>query len=116
MPSFVYILIARNKSGRTRTYVGWTLDLDRRLAEHNGARKRGAKSTRGRTWVLLYAEKHKSKRKAMAREYALKHDAKFRALMPYSGLPADRIEVLLPLIHNFRNLDNVSELIGLLRT
>ena len=43
MPSFVYVLIARNKSGRTRTYVGWTLDLDRRLKEHNGGGKAGAK-------------------------------------------------------------------------
>ena len=51
MPSFVYVLIARNKSGRTRTYVGWTLDLDRRLAEHNGAGKAGAKSTRGQSLV-----------------------------------------------------------------
>lgn len=76
---YVYVLATRNKSGSIVTYVGWTLDLDRRLAEHNGAGKRGAKSTRGRTWALLYAEKHKSKRKAMAREYALKNDRVFRA-------------------------------------
>ena len=79
MVCYVYVLAARNKAGGLVTYVGWTLDLERRLAEHNGARKRGAKSTRGRVWVLLYAEKHKSKRKAMAREYALKNDRAFRA-------------------------------------
>ena len=61
------------------TYVGWTLDLERRLAEHNGASKKAAKSTRGRGWALIYAEKYRTRRKAMAREYALKHDKKFRA-------------------------------------
>ncbi|HXS06527.1 MAG TPA: GIY-YIG nuclease family protein [Rhizomicrobium sp.] len=87
MPSFVYVLIARNKSGRTRTYVGWTLDLDRRLAEHNGVAaggdkvSRGAKFTRGQVWSLIYAEKHRTRRKAMAREYALKRDRAFRAAL-----------------------------------
>jgi putative endonuclease len=79
MPSFVYVLIARNKSGRTRTYVGWTLDLDRRLSEHNG--KGGAKFTRGQVWCLVYAEKYRTRRKAMAREYALKRDRAFRAAL-----------------------------------
>ena len=68
MPSFVYVPIARNTSGRTRTYVGWTLDLERRLAEHNGAGGRGAKSTRGQTWTMIYAEKYRTRRKAMARK------------------------------------------------
>ena len=81
MPSFVYILITRNKSGRTRTYVGWTLDLDRRLAEHNGQGGKGAKFTRGQVWNLIYAEKHRTRRKAMAREYALKQDRAFRAAL-----------------------------------
>ena len=81
MPSFVYVLISRNRDGRSTTYVGWTLDLERRLGEHNGAGGRGAKTTRGRLWLLVYAEKHRTRRKAMAREYALKHDAKFRALL-----------------------------------
>jgi putative endonuclease len=78
MICFVYVLAAKDKSGRRVTYVGWTLDLDRRLAEHNGG-PRGAKSTRGRAWSLLYAEKLKSRKKAMAREYALKKDSAFRA-------------------------------------
>ena len=79
MACYVYVLASENKGGRCVTYVGWTLDLERRLTEHNGLGKRGAKSTRGRVWVLLYAEKHRTKRKAMAREYALKQDHAFRA-------------------------------------
>ena len=78
MTAFVYILMTREAGGRTITYVGWTLDLERRLAEHNGA-GRGAKTTRGRTWTLVYAEKHRTRRKAMAREYVLKQDRAFRA-------------------------------------
>jgi putative endonuclease len=81
MAAFVYILRARNPDGRTITYVGWTLDLERRLAEHNGTGKRGAKSTRARAWVLVYAEKHRTRNGAMKREAVLKRDKKFRALL-----------------------------------
>ncbi len=80
MPSFVYILASQRPDGRTITYVGWTLDLERRLAQHNGAPK-GARSTRGRTWALVYAEKHRTRKSAMRREYVLKHDRAFRALL-----------------------------------
>lgn len=80
MASFVYVLLARNPDGRVVTYVGWTLDLERRLTEHNGGPK-GARTTRGRAWTLIYAEKHRTRRRAMAREYALKHDKTFRACL-----------------------------------
>ena len=78
MPSFVYVLAARNPGGRIVTYVGWTLDLERRLDEHNG-KKAGARSTRGRAWALVYAEKHRTRKGAMRREVLLKKDKKFRA-------------------------------------
>jgi len=86
MPSFVYVLAARNPDGRTVTYVGWTLDLERRLAEHNGGppgkkSKKGARTTRGRGWALIYAEKWRTRRAAMRREHALKRDRAFRALL-----------------------------------
>ncbi len=78
MPSYVYVLATQNPDGRTVTYVGWTLDLDRRLAEHNG-KPGGAKTTRGREWLLVYAEKHHTRKGAMRREFVLKSDRKFRA-------------------------------------
>ena len=81
MPSFVYVLASKKQDGRTVTYVGWTLDLERRLAEHNGAGKRGAKSTRGRGWLLIYAEKHRTRKGAMRREFVLKRDKNFRTLL-----------------------------------
>ena len=78
MSSFVYVLATQNPDGRIATYVGWTLDLERRLAEHNGAPK-GARTTRGRAWGLIYAEKWRTRRAAMRREHALKTDRAFRA-------------------------------------
>ena len=74
-PCFVYILGSLG-SNKPATYVGWTLDLERRLTEHNNGT--GAKSTRGRRWQLLYAEKLEGRQLAMSREWYLKKDRKFR--------------------------------------
>lgn len=76
MTAFVYVIATDAPSGR-RSYVGWTVDLAQRLARHNAGT--GAKSTRGRSWVLLYAERFDSRRDAMSREWHLKRDRAFRA-------------------------------------
>jgi putative endonuclease len=73
--SFVYILGSLGKGG-AKTYVGWTTDLERRLNQHNAGT--GARSTRGRQWVLLYAEQLATRNKAMSREWHLKRDRQFR--------------------------------------
>jgi putative endonuclease len=78
MAAYVYVIATWD--GRALTYVGWTLDLDRRLAEHNGKAK-GAKSTRARQWILLYAEKYRTRNRAMKREVVLKRDKQFRAAL-----------------------------------
>lgn len=82
--AFVYILgsIRKGSAGGAdrRTYVGWTVNLDQRLARHNG-KPGGAKSTRGRVWVLLYAERCATRGEAMSREWRLKRDRKFRAAL-----------------------------------
>lgn len=75
MSCYVYILGSRGKDGQ-RTYVGWTTDLDRRLDEHNSGS--GARSTRGRQWSLLYAERYVNRNEAMSREWHLKKDRRFR--------------------------------------
>ncbi len=75
MSCFVYILGSEGKGGY-RTYVGWTTDLHRRLGEHNSGI--GARSTRGRRWVLLYAERYAIREEAMSREWHLKRDRRFR--------------------------------------
>ncbi len=75
MPCFTYIIGSPGQDGG-KTYVGWTTDLEQRLAAHNNGT--GAKSTRGRTWVLLYAEKYGTRSDAMSREWHLKKDRIFR--------------------------------------
>ena len=75
---FVYVLGSIGKTAY-RTYVGWTIDLERRLAEHNAGK--GARSTRGRSWTLLYVERHATRRQAMSREWHLKRDRRFRKLL-----------------------------------
>ena len=82
MECFVYILGSSGKDGY-RTYVGWTTDLDRRLAQHNAGT--GARSTRGRVWVVLYAEQHATRREAMSREWHLKRDRRLRKQLARSG-------------------------------
>lgn len=73
---FTYLIGAVGAGGRRLTYVGWTTDLDRRLAAHNSGK--GARSTRGHRWALLYAERHVDRRAAMRREVFLKRDRAFR--------------------------------------
>ncbi|HET9616029.1 MAG TPA: GIY-YIG nuclease family protein [Pseudolabrys sp.] len=73
--AFVYVLGCL-AGARHLTYVGWTNDVARRLAKHNAGT--GARSTRGRTWVLLHSERFADKRAAMSREWHLKRDRGFR--------------------------------------
>lgn len=75
---FVYVLGSLRGADR-RTYVGWCLNLDARLGQHNSGR--GARSTRGRSWVLLYAERYPTRREAMSREWSLKRDRRFRTAL-----------------------------------
>jgi putative endonuclease len=75
MRFFVYVLGCAGK-GRYWTYVGWTNDVARRLARHNAGK--GARFTRGRSWVLLHTERLGSQREAMSREWHLKRDRAFR--------------------------------------
>jgi putative endonuclease len=77
MACYVYVLKCVSPGG-VLTYVGWTNDLDRRLAVHNAGK--GARTTRGRVWTLIYAERYATRRDAMAREWQLKRDRSFRAL------------------------------------
>jgi len=55
-----------------KTYVGYTNNLLARLDKHNS--NKGAKSTKGYKWLLIYSKKFKSKSKAMSYEYKLKNN------------------------------------------
>lgn len=75
MNCHVYVLGCRS-NGRTLTYVGWTKDIERRLAQHNAGK--GARTTRGRVWQLLHSESFSSQTEAMSREWHLKRERAFR--------------------------------------
>ena len=62
--------------GTKKTYVGYTNDLIARLEKHNS--NKGAKSTKGYKWLLIYSKKFKSKNEAMSFEYKLKKDRPLR--------------------------------------
>jgi putative endonuclease len=66
---FVYYVRCADNS----LYAGITIDLIRRLSEHNTCNKTGAKYTRVRRPVkLAYAETQESRQSASKREYQLK--------------------------------------------
>ena len=75
MKYFVYLIISKNKQ-KHLSYVGYTINLRRRLAKHNSSK--GAKFTRGRKWILAYSMSYDSKSKAMSEEYKLKKNYKLR--------------------------------------
>lgn len=65
---FVYIVRCADGT----YYTGWTTNLTRRMAAHNGG-ENGAKYTKSRRPVtLVYAERVETKHEAMRREYAIK--------------------------------------------
>ena len=62
--------------GTKKTYVGYTNNIENRLQKHNS--NKGAKSTKGYKWLLIYSKKFKSKNEAMSFEYKLKNDKSLR--------------------------------------
>ena len=70
---FYYTYMLKSISpGFKKTYVGYTNDLILRLKKHNS--NKGAKSTKGYKWLLIYSKKFKTKSEAMSFEYKLKKD------------------------------------------
>ena len=75
MRYFIYLLISITKE-RIISYVGYTINLKKRIKLHNTSK--GAKFTRGRKWVLIYKKEYKSKSEALKQEYILKKNYKKR--------------------------------------
>ena len=71
-----YVYMLKSKSLKPITYVGYTKDLKKRIDLHNSGK--GAKFTRGRSWILIYKEKYKSKKEAISREYYIKNNRSLR--------------------------------------
>ena len=75
MMFYVYMLKCVNNK-IVKTYVGYTNNLSSRLKKHNSGK--GAKSTRGLKWKIIFKKKFYDKRLAMKFEYKLKKDKKKR--------------------------------------
>ena len=65
--------------GTKKTYVGYTNNIKLRLKKHNT--NKGAKSTKGYKWLLIYNKKFKSKIEAMSFEYKLKNNRNKRKMI-----------------------------------
>jgi putative endonuclease len=63
----LYILYSKSFD---RFYVGYTNDLERRIAEHN--RKKGKFTDAGIPWELVHSELYSTKKEAMTREKYIK--------------------------------------------
>ena len=62
--------------GVKKTYVGYTNNLKSRVEKHNS--NKGAKSTKGYKWMLIYSKKFKTKSEAMSFEFKLKKNKVLR--------------------------------------
>jgi len=66
-------------AGTKKTYVGYTNNIEKRLEKHNS--NKGAKSTKGYKWIVIFSKKFKSKNDAMSFEYKLKKDKSLRKII-----------------------------------
>ena len=73
---YVYLIISK-KYKSYKTYVGYTNNLKERLNKHNS--NKGAKSTRGRVWKIIYRKKFETKKLALKYEYFLKKNKLLRS-------------------------------------
>ena len=78
MNFYVYMLKSIG-DGLNKTYVGYTKNIKNRLIKHNS--NKGAKSTKGHKWILIYKKRFKNKNEAMSFEYKLKKNRKQRKLI-----------------------------------
>jgi len=70
---FFYVyMIKCTTIGINKTYVGYTNNIKLRVNKHNT--NKGAKSTKGHNWILIYKKKFKNKNEAMSFEYKLKNN------------------------------------------
>ena len=77
---YFYVYMLKSTSvGFNKTYVGYTKNIKNRLIKHN--LNKGAKSTKGHKWILIYKKRFKNKSEAMSFEYKLKKNRKKRKII-----------------------------------
>ena len=75
MVYYVYLILSK-KINNCTSYVGYTNNVENRIALHNSSK--GAKFTRGKKWKLIYFKKYYNKSIAMKEEFKLKKNYKLR--------------------------------------
>ena len=70
-------MIKTTNSSYKKTYVGFTNNLFLRLKKHNN--NKGAKSTKGYKWELIFKKEFSNKNDALSYEYKLKKNRKQRS-------------------------------------
>ena len=74
---FFYVYLIKTIKGfKNKSYVGYTNNINNRIAKHNS--NKGAKATKGYKWELVFKKKFKLKVDAQSYEYKLKKDKKRR--------------------------------------
>ena len=76
---FYVYLIKTTKGFKNKSYVGFTNNIKNRLVKHN--ENKGAKSTKGYKWELVYKKSFNNKSSALSYEYRLKKDRLKRAYL-----------------------------------
>ena len=71
-----YVYVIQNE--QKEFYLGYTSDLKKRVSDHN---KGYNKSTKGKSWQLVYYEAYVSREASWKREYRLKHGGRSKQLL-----------------------------------
>ncbi len=100
---FLYII----HSDFERTYCGVTNNIIRRINQHNGIIKGGAKSTKGREWeYFCIISGFESRQELLQFEWRMHHpDGKRRRASKYNGIEG-RILAIKDVFHWWRNIKN----------
>ena len=74
---FFYVYLIKTIKGfKNKSYVGYTNNINNRIAKHNS--NKGAKTTKGYKWELVFKKRFRLKTDAQSYEYKLKKDKKKR--------------------------------------
>ena len=86
----VYLIMAKIRN-KYITYVGYTVDLNKRIMLHNTSK--GAKFTKGNKWFVIYRKSYSSKSKAMKEEYKLKKNYSLRSKIKQEYLKNENFNI-----------------------
>ena len=67
----MYTVYVLHSKGSDKIYIGYSSDVERRLADHNEKATKGY-TLRYRPWTIVHTETYKTKKEAIRREKELK--------------------------------------------